>query len=137
MQLTWRPEFDEVMAVGREGLTDELAFKLEGKSTVSHLPAAAWDEVVASRSENECWDLLRGFVILEEQLGWGNGSVSAGNLLARAFVQRFRHRWIEAVAWLKQNATNNTWYFSKHSPLACDTPERWQEFLEAERLRKA
>jgi hypothetical protein len=137
MQITWRPEFDEVMAVGREGLTDERAAKLKCRAPVSHLPAAAWDDVVASRSEDECWDLLRGFVILEERLGWGNGSVSAGNLLGRAFVQRFTHRWLEAVAWIKDNAKSNGWYFTKHSPLTFNSPEHWQEFLEAERQRKA
>jgi hypothetical protein len=131
----WRPAFDDVKDVGRHGLTDELRARLDGMAEIGHLGAAEWEKLVAAQPEADCWDLLRGFVTLEEQMGLGGGSVAAGNLLARAFVQRFTHRWQEAVAWLRENAKSNSWYFTKHSPLAFDTPEQWSRFIEAERQR--
>ena len=135
MKTDWRLVFDDVVAVGRHGLTDELRARLDGKSEIGSLRADEWERIVTAQTEADCWDLLRGFVTLEEQMGWGGGSVAAGNQLARVFVQRFTHRWQEAVVWLRENAKSNSWYFTKHSPLAFDTPEQWSRFIEAEQQR--
>ena len=136
MRSQWQQIFDDVVAVGREGLTPTLAAVFDGKDRAVRIGAAECDELLASRPEADCWDLMRGLVMLEEHLGWCDGSVAAGNLLARAFVLRFPHRWAETVTWLKENAKTNSWYFTKHSPLSFATEEQWKAFLEAEQLRK-
>jgi len=135
MPSEWLPVFDDVMAVGRHGLTEELRSLLDGRSGVSQRTAKSWQDLVESLSEADCWDLIRGFVTLEEHLSWPSGSVAAGNLLARAFVHRFRHRWSECVVWLRENVKVNSWYFTKHSPLSFDNYEEWCRFAEAEKLR--
>jgi hypothetical protein len=136
MQSQWRPIFEDVVAIGRGGLTPKLAAAFHGKSDAVRIKAGECDELLASRPEADGWDLVRGLVTLEEQLGWGDGSVAAGNLLARAFVQRFPHRWAEAVTWLKENAKTNSWYFTKHSPLSFSSEGQWKAFLEAEQRRE-
>jgi hypothetical protein len=41
------------------------------------------------------------------------------------------------VAWLRENAKANTWYFTKHSPLSFDSVDQWRSFMQAEQQRKA
>jgi hypothetical protein len=137
MQSQPRPIFDNVVAVGREGLTPALAKAFDGNGGAVLITAGECEDILLSRPESECWDLLRGFVTLEERLGWRDGSVAAGNVLARAFVQHFPHCWADAVAWLRENAKANTWYFTKHSPLSFDSVDQWRSFMQAEQQRKA
>jgi hypothetical protein len=129
MQSQPRPIFDNVVAVGREGLTPALAKAFDGNGGAVRITAGECEDILLSRPESECWDLLRGFVTLEERLGWRDGSVAAGNVLARAFVQHFPHCWADAKA--------NTWYFTKHSPLSFDSVDQWRSFMQAEQQRKA
>ena len=117
---------EDVMEIGRNGLTSELPQRLEGQAKLQVQTAAEWQRLVELLPAQDCWDLIRGFVLLEEHYGWGQGSVSAGNLLARAFVLQHPHRWSEAVLWLRQNMKSNSWYFTRDSPLSFEAPEKWR-----------